>query len=423
MKRLFIIALMLIMATAVWADTYSITPRLLNQDPDPVEPGSYVDIRFKIENAGTGTADNVSVELVTEYPFLVDPGVDTMRNIGKLLGLQSDDQAAIVKYRVRVAEDAVEGTNKVTLRYKNEGDPWQEKEFDISVEPVDLTVSIENVVTTPSIVAPGKEAIVQITVKNLGESLVKDLGMMVDLGMSTLTTSQASLVSAGATSGTVDLVLPFAPVNSATQKNIKSLSPGASYTFQYTILTYPDAESKIYRIPLQLTYNDEAGNEYTRIDLMGVIVGKEPGLSVWLDGTEIEKAGTKGEVDIKIVNKDVTDIKFLSVIIEETDDFQLHSSEEVYLGNVDSDDYETAEFEIFVESGVSSPLMLPLTIEYKDANNNEYTLEKQIEVDLFSDEELKELSPGSGNSYIGIIIVVVVVIVGFLFYRSRRKKH
>ena len=40
-------------------DWYSIRVALVNQEPDPVEPGKYVDVRFKIENRGSKNAEDV----------------------------------------------------------------------------------------------------------------------------------------------------------------------------------------------------------------------------------------------------------------------------------------------------------------------------------------------------------------------------
>ena len=65
---------------------------------------------------------------------------------------------------------------------------------------------------------------------------------------------------------------------------------------------------------------------------------------------------------------------------------------------------------------------MPLSVEYKDANNNEYAKEINLPLKLYSGSEAKSLGLKKGNSTVGILIVVVIVIVGFLFYRRWRKK-
>ena len=46
-----------ISATSEWA---RINVTMVNQDPDPVEPGDYVTVRFKFENRGHANAEDVS---------------------------------------------------------------------------------------------------------------------------------------------------------------------------------------------------------------------------------------------------------------------------------------------------------------------------------------------------------------------------
>src|SRR3989338_7187239 len=56
------------------ARTSQIEVTLINQEPDPAEPGKYVDIRFKLDNNGSDEARNVDIEILPQYPFSLDPG-------------------------------------------------------------------------------------------------------------------------------------------------------------------------------------------------------------------------------------------------------------------------------------------------------------------------------------------------------------
>ena len=67
------------------------------------------------------------------------------------------------------------------------------------------------------------------------------------------------------------------------------------------------------------------------------------------------------------------DIKFLNVKLDKAEGYKVLSPYEVYIGNIDSDDYETADFKINVDKASKEKVILPLTIEYNDANNQEYT--------------------------------------------------
>ena len=59
---------------------------LLNQEPDPAEPGKYVDVRFKIENYGIEPASEVEIEILPSFPFTLVQGEDAVRNLGTKIG-------------------------------------------------------------------------------------------------------------------------------------------------------------------------------------------------------------------------------------------------------------------------------------------------------------------------------------------------
>ena len=100
------------------ANINDIAVTLINQEPDPAEPGKYVDVRFKFDNNGSGEARNVMVELLPQYPFSLDPGADAVRNIGTIQSMQRGDVGIIVKYRLRVDKNAVERENDLKIKYK-----------------------------------------------------------------------------------------------------------------------------------------------------------------------------------------------------------------------------------------------------------------------------------------------------------------
>ena len=106
MKTILILIIALIaLQTALAIEGKLIRTSLLSQEPDPAEPGAYVDLRFKIENYGDSLINDVEVKLVEEYPFSLDPGEDTIHFIGDLDERQKEESGYIVKYKVKVDED------------------------------------------------------------------------------------------------------------------------------------------------------------------------------------------------------------------------------------------------------------------------------------------------------------------------------
>src|SRR3989338_11296225 len=68
-------------STRTMLNAYKMNITMVNQEPDPAEAGRYVTIRFKIENSGAENAEDITVELLPEYPFSLDRSEE--RRVGK----------------------------------------------------------------------------------------------------------------------------------------------------------------------------------------------------------------------------------------------------------------------------------------------------------------------------------------------------
>jgi hypothetical protein len=88
----------------------------VNQDPYPADPGDYVNLLLKLENSGSQDANNVTVQLITAYPFSLDPGISPTNSLGIVKGL-GDEMQYQLKYRLKVDNNAVNGDNEIKLKY------------------------------------------------------------------------------------------------------------------------------------------------------------------------------------------------------------------------------------------------------------------------------------------------------------------
>ena len=135
---------------------------------------------------------------------------------------------------------------------------------------------------------------------------------------------------------------------------------------------------------------------------------------------KIYKKRTSGKVTIKFVNKGLIDLKLMNVKLEESKKFDIVSSDEVYVGNIDSDDYETAEFDLYVK-GWQSEVILPIVIDYMDANNQRYRDKENVVLKLYSSSKAKKFGLEEKSS-VGILIVLMIVGAGGYYYWRKRKK-
>ncbi|MAG91280.1 hypothetical protein CMO83_01225 [Candidatus Woesearchaeota archaeon] len=408
MKKFWYIAIlaMLILSFSVLAQkrtsislSSDVRISFVSQDPDPAEPGQYVDVRFKIENNGSEQAEDFVFELLPEFPFSLDPGVDAVEKLGALHSRQLGETAVIVKYKVRIDNNAVQGDNELKYRYKFDNNEWIEVDLtSIDVQTHDAILAVESVLVNRKAIEPGSSNVVKIVLSNRADSVLKDIKINLDLGD-----------------------VPFIPLGSTNEKSIYQIEEKENYELSFNLLANPEAESGAYQIPMKIEYSDELGNGYTKNSTIGLVINARPDLSVTLDETDIFEAGKSGEVVVKIVNKGVTDIKFMNIKLEPGEDYKILSNGEVYLGNIDSDDFETSDFDLFVEKTKKDQVMLPIILEYKDANNNNYIDSLELRLDLYSSSEAKKFGLREGNGFGKIIVVIIVLAVGFFLYRRYRK--
>ena len=371
----------------------------VNQEPDPAEPGKYVDVRFKFENNGFDQAKEVVIELLPEYPFSLDPGKSAIKKLGALHARQLGKTAVIIKYKLRVDKNAVEGENELKLRYKFDGYGWIEPDnFNINIQTHDAILAVDAVSIDKKTLEPGSSGIVKIKLANKADSTLKNIKVTLGLGD-----------------------LPLVPIDSTNEKSIYKIDSRQSYEFEFKVLAKPNADSGVYQVPLSVSYLDELGKNYLKNVTIGLIIGAKPDLSITLDDSEIYESGKSGEIFVKIVNKGVTDIKFMNIKLMPSDNYRILSNDEVYIGNIDSDDYETADFELFIRGGKGKEVSLPVVLEYKDANNNDFKERIELMLDLYSASEAKKFGLKKGNGFVGNLVIVVIVVAGLFIYRKWRK--
>lgn len=378
------------------------------QDPDPVEPGKEVEVSFKIENNGT-TANDVTFEVVPEFPFSLVPGESASKSVGTIGTSQDGKQNVIVRYRLKVAQDAVDGNYKIKVRWKTEDfDSWvMHENLRIKVQSRDAIISVDKFITEPSVVEPGSKTKLTILLKNYATSLLRDVKVMIDLGKSG------------------DESTPFSPIGSTNEKVLSYMEPGSSKSVEFELLVDPDAASKSYKIPVSIKYYDSLSKTYNKSNIVTVVVGGEPDVSIYVDSSTIYNAKSAGEITVKIVNKGLPDMKFVNVRLANSSKYRIISPAEVYIGNIDSDDYETADFKLYIERTSDKKVVLPLTVAYKDANNKNYKNVVNLELPLYSPSEAKRLGLSEGNGSFTWVILIVLAAAGFFGYRywKKRRKH
>ncbi len=398
-KKIIILGIVLILmmsfSSFVFAkDTPILKLNLINHDPDPARPGEYVDIKVRLDNEGPGFATGVKINFIEEYPFSLNPDDTSLKNIGSIGPYQKENLGVVVSYKVRISSDAVQGRNKVRISFSSDNQATQTMEFNIEVRTEDSGLNIKEVKS--EILEPGKEGFVEIIVQNPSDSILREVNINLDLSSD---------------------LLPIAPADSATNKKVRYMQPNSESIFRFSLRPFPDADSKVYKIPLTITYFDASNQLVTKNDIIGIVVGSDAQVSYYVNADNFNLGATQGVISFNFINKGLTNIKFLDVVLEDTDDYEVIGSNGAYIGNVDSDDYESVDYVILKKTNVN-PLNLNFKLTFKDANNKEYFEDISLELKQYSAPKSKGIS-----AWIWIVLILIIVFFAYKKFKKNRRKN
>jgi hypothetical protein len=216
---------------------------------------------------------------------------------------------------------------------------------------------------------------------------------------------------------------PFAPYESSNEDVIERVDEGERETANFELISKADAASGTYLIPVQITYTGEDDNQ-TKSEpfLISLIINAKPTIQISAEDPVLIK-GTSGKLTLKVVNSGLGDSKFLSVSVSRANGLQLTSPESIYIGNIDSNDFDTADFNMFVAADAASNIGLPVKITYSDSMNNQVSENITIIINTYTKKEAISLGLIPGSSALLIIIFIVIIVIAYFVYRSIRKRR
>ncbi len=360
--------------------------------PFPSEPGKYVDVWIAVRNFGK-SAINAECKLVPVFPFSLDDANDALRDLG-VIDIQQD---VLLKFHVRVDENAVEGYNDLDFecRDKNGGlyANWSSEALKIYVQPQDAVLSIESARSSPEEVSPGGKAVVEISISNLAQVSLKDIRVKIDLSSEKI---------------------PFVPAGGTSEAKIARLAFGERQTVSFGVLASSSAASGVYKVPIQLAYFDKLGKAYSKNETIGLVVSSLPEVQVLASSDKILRPGTRGKISLKIINNGLSDVKLAWVAFSPSArDVTLLSSSQAYVGSVSSDNYETVDFDVYVEKNASLPLSLPVLLSFRDDSNKQYSIQASPALPVISAEEADRIELDGPK---GVSIFVIAIGAIALFY-------
>lgn len=362
--------------------------------PYPAEPGSYIDLYVRVQYTGfQGSLQNVTCYINQSYPFSIDPGDAYSSYIGALTPFQE----VLLKYHVRIDENAVQGDNDIKYVCDVQGFPPAETDLPIFVQSQQAILQVGDVQSDPSTFNPGQAGKVIVQLDNLAAITLKDVMVTLDLS---------------------DQNTPFAPINGTTEKSIGSIISESNGTVEFNVVALPNAAPGVYKVPIEVTYFDSLGKNYSDSVLTSMLVTTAPEIQMVQESTGTVKNGTDNQITVSIINSGLSQVKSMVATVghSASGEYTVLTPSVVYVGDISADDSQTAEYDVYVNTS-KSQIVLPMTVTFVDALGNTYTESGDVSVNVFNDQQAVQFGIEQAVPIDPIVIGIAALILLYVLYR------
>lgn len=263
----------------------------------------------------------------------------------------------------------------------------------LQIDNVEFT-QVDNEEST--LIGPGSVARLKFDLVNNGDGSAKDIRISLD---------QSSLFA----------------VSGSGENFVGELKPDNSVNLSFVLTVDPSTTIGTHQIPVSLTYLDETFTENSATKYIGLTITGETNLIVLLHSQEASTPGTQTSATVKIINAGNQEVQFLTVNILSSTPLIDVAPQTVYIGSLNSDDYDTQKFSFKTQDVSPGNYPLKLEVYYQDTYGNGYTEQHSVNVRLYSAAEL----PGEGifSPYTIAALGFLIILVGYFTLKKFRKKR
>lgn len=364
---------------------------VIQTEPVPLQAGEYADIWVRATNTGTTTATQPEFEVLDTHAF-----TPTGKTVWTPRGGLQRGESYDMRIEVRVNENAIFGDNELEIRKtSNAGETTITDSLSLPVRTDNRSLIVSSL-DFPERVEPGSSGEMTLTLENLAQSQFRNIDVNLDVEE-----------------------LPIAPRETSRQR-IGSINSNSEASITYILDVDDDADNELHDLPITINYQDQAGNQLSMRDTTGINIGGFPNIDVAVEQSDIRTPG-QGTVTFRILNRGEGQARFAEIQLEDTEQIEIISEPSIYLGSMIADDFQTAEFEVYVEKNIENQVEFPVTVDYRDGEGDQ-TTEFNIERQLYTSEELQKYGLDDTNTPILLIIVIAGILIGGGYYWRKRKQ-
>lgn len=295
----------------------------ITTDPAPLEAGDDADLDFKIRNAGTGGAEDITVRINDTYPFSTKEDRKRVFELGDVQSLTE----YFISTEIVVDENAPDGVNTLPVIIENDRFTVT-KELRLDVEQDTADLQLANLQTDPTtLTADTDDVTLTVDLVNNGE------------------TEAENVVT------TLELPTAFEPVSSfSSRSSLGNIAPGERKSASFTVDISEDAGKGEVSLPTTVSYGED-NSEYTVQDSIGVYLSGRPDLQL-VNSTSEVRVGSDGTITLSVINAGSEESSATRVRAIQVSDIPIeYDSASKYIGTLEPGQSGTAVFDVTVETG------------------------------------------------------------------------
>ncbi len=372
-------------------DAPALSASISQQIPYPAEPGKEVTLLIKTTNHGDEPAENIIWYLNVQEPFELKETEKATQTLPEL----RCGETANTEYYLTVDHDARSGEYTLDLNITYSG------EFDrrtrTTKSKVELTIRVmghpDLVLLDADIpkVDPKSEFTANFSIKNVGTGPAKNVKVYFK--------NQTS-------------ILPKMSIY-----YIDTIAPGEAVSIESGFFVDTTTPSQ-HPLPIAIHYENET-YKMQPVQEYSVLVPVSSGnaLFIYLDSQDKLVEDAVGEVTIGIANRGLARSKHVVLTIAEGDRFELIDTDTRYIGDIESDDYDTVDFKILPRSDCVN---ITVDVSYADDYGNTYDMTAELPIKVQPSEGKLVLFLRNAGKYTGIFVVLIALLA--YVFRKRIKR-
>jgi hypothetical protein len=209
----------------------------LKYEPYPVNPGEYFEIWVQ---ARLGNKDYAKFELIEEFPFSLDNNEEAVREYEN-----AENEKIVMRFKVRVDEDAVEGSNELKIGYTSD------KYSEVSViKPLEISV-VGSQTSFDAVIQESTTSEVSIAIANIGKYTANSVVVRIPEQESFKATGTDGQMVGNLDSG--DYTIVSFSVSAIMQRNPQDTNPNEEMKKEF------NSENKNSNLKFEIYYTDELG--------------------------------------------------------------------------------------------------------------------------------------------------------------------